>query len=53
MIMTTEFDENPYILILMDSSSLNFDDGSKNTWGSCDGNFNFNLVCITQLFNTW
>ncbi len=47
MVVMAEPHENLDILDLMDSSNLNFDDGFKSTWGFCDENFNFNLLCIT------
>jgi hypothetical protein len=45
--MTAKPHENSNILNLMDSLNPNFDDGSRNMWGFCDANFNFNLLCTT------
>ncbi len=48
MVMTTEPHENLNILYLMDSLSPNFNGGSKsNVGGSCDANFNSNLLFTT------
>jgi len=47
--MTAILHENPNILVLMDSSSPNLIMDLEVYGGSCDGNFNSNLLCTTQL----
>ncbi len=48
MVVMAEPHESSNILDLMDSSSSNFDGGSRNMWGVfCDAKFNSNLLCIT------
>jgi len=53
VVVVTEPNGNLEILILMDLSSPNFNDGSISTWGFCDGNFKSNLLCTTKLIGTW